>query len=251
MKRFKLVAGVTLVFLVGVFAGAIGLGLYYEKHLDSYATDGPPMDARIRMLLDRFSHDLELTNTQRDEIEEILRDVQDKIFELRRNTFPEIEEINKKGLELIKEKLDSKQKEIFDGFHNRMNELYDRFAVKLDFPGKPPMPDMKEMKDHLELTHEQASEIEKIMNDGFKERESIMEEHRKEQPPDFSQMRQKMMESENDQRKKIEEILTPEQLKAYRGYTDERRFPRPPGPGPNPSDGPPPPPPWLNQTRIP
>lgn len=244
MNQFKLIAGVTLVFVVGIFAGVIGSGFYYKERLKDFSAGGPPMDARIRMLLDRFSHDLELTDIERAEIEKILRDVQDKIFELRRNTFPEIEEINEKGLELIKERLDSKQREKFNSFHNKMKELYDRFAVKLDFPGKPPNPDINEIKDLLGLTPEQVSEIEKIMDDGFNEREKIMEEHRGQESPDFSQIRQKMMDSENAQRKRIEEILTAEQLEAYRKYMEERRFRRPPGPPPDPSGGLPPAPRW-------
>ena len=251
MNQLKLVICVILVFSVGLLTGAVVAGFYYKARIKDFAAGGPPESARIRMLLDRFSRDLALSDTQKAEIEEILRNVQDEILQLNRETFPKIEEINEKGLDRIKAKLDSKQKEKFNSFQNKIQGFHDRFAMRLDFPGKPPAPDIDEMKERLDLTSDQISEIQKIMENGFQERERIMERSRGKESPDFSKIRQEMMESESAQRKMIEELLTPDQVKVFYRYIEERRPPGPPGPardpggpGPVPSGGPPPPPGW-------
>ena len=240
MNRLKLIIGVILVFAVGVMVGAVCTGLYYNKRIEIFSAGGPPTDVKVRMLLDEFSRDLELTDTQRSEIEKILRDAQDQISELRRKTFPETEEINDKSLELIREKLNDKQKEKFNAFYNKMKGFHDRFAVRLDFPGRPFSRDLDDLKDRLNLTSEQADEIQKIMKENFDKRDKLMEESRKEQPPDFSRIRQEMTELENQEHKKIEKILDEKQQEAYKKYIEEKRFRRPPGPGggPKPSNGP-------------
>lgn len=241
MNRLKLVVGVVLVFAVGLLAGAICTGFYYNERIKVFSAGGPPMDARVRMLLDEFSRNLELSDTQRIEIEKILRDAQNKISELRRKTFPQIEELNEKSLELIREKLDDKQRVKFNTFYNKMKKFHDRFAVRLDFPRRPFSPDMNDMKDRLNLKPEQVDEIEKIMKDSFNKREKLMEKNRKGQTPDFSKIRQEMMKLENSEHEIIENILTEEQREAYKKYSEEKRFRRPRGPGgrgPKPSNGP-------------
>ncbi|MBN2419105.1 MAG: hypothetical protein JXL81_06940 [Deltaproteobacteria bacterium] len=255
MNRLKLITGVILVFFAGLLTGAVITGFYYKVRINDFAAGGPPEGERIRMLLNRFSHDLGLSDTQKTEIEKVLRDIQDEIFQLSRKTFPAIEELNEKGLEQIKAILNSEQREKFNNFQNRLKRVHDRFAVRLDFPGKPPAPDINEMKDQLGLTPEQLSEIKKIMDEGFQKREQIMKENREEDHPDFSRIRREMMETEKAQRDRIEKILTPDQMKAYKKYREERR-PQgrpgpgynpsgdPPGPGPDPSGNPPLPPGW-------
>ncbi len=110
-----------------------------------------------------------------------------------------------------------------------MKRFNDRFAVRLDFPGRPFSPELDEMKSRLNFTPEQASEIEIIMRDGFNSRENIMKESREKEPPDFSIIRNKMMEIDELDNKKIEEILTGEQLETFRTFSEERRFRMPPG----------------------
>lgn len=239
MNNLKMITGVVLVFAVGVLAGAISAGFYYKERIKYFTAEGPPVDARVRMLMDEFSRDLELTDTQRAEIEKILRDAQDKIMEIRRKTFPQIEELNDKSLEQIRETLDKRQKEKFNIFYNKMKNVQDRFAVRLDFPGHPSPHNTSKLRDRLKLTPEQESQIKKIKEDFFKKRDEIMKEDRKDQSPDFSKIRRKMSEIDDQENSEIEKVLTEEQIKIYKKYVEERRLRRPPGPGDSHSDGPP------------
>jgi Spy/CpxP family protein refolding chaperone len=245
LNKIKLIIGVILVFAVGILAGAICTGFYFQGQLKQFIADGPPMDMRIRRVLDEFSKDLDLSDTQKIEIEKILRDAQEKILELRRNTFPQMEELNEKTLVLIREKLDEKQRGKFNSFYNKMKNFQDRFAVRLDFPGRPFSPELDEMKSRLSLTPEQRSDIEKILKDGFNSRENIMKESRERGSHDFSIIRNKMMEIDALENRKIESILTEEQMDKFKKFMEEKGRRRGPGPGQAPSDNPfPPPPQW-------
>ncbi len=261
MNKLKLVTGVILVFAVGFLAGTVCTGYYYTERIGEFSGGGPPLDARVRMVLDEVSKNLELSETQRSEIAKILRDAQDDINDLRKTIFPQIEELNENSLELIKEKLDEKQREKFNTFYNRMKNFHDRFAVKLEFPGRPFTPDMSRIKDRLNLTDQQADLIEKIKKDMFQKREKIMKKSTDSQPPDFSKIRQQMDELDKQEQESIKNILNEEQKEAYQKYLDERRFRMPLGPGgpggypsngpdrenpgsPDRPDGPMPPPNW-------
>lgn len=241
MNKIKLIIGVILVFAVGILAGSICTGFYFKGQLKQFIAEGPPMDMRIRRVLDDFSKDLDLSETQKLQIEKILRDAQEKILELRRDTFPHMEELNEKTLELIREKLNEKQREKFNTFYNKMKRFNDRFAVRLDFPGRPFSHELDEMKSRLNLKPEQASEIEKIMKDGFNNRENIIKEGREKEPPDLSIIRNKMMEIDELENKKIESILTEEQLDSFKKFLEERGRRRGPGPDHDSSNNPPPP----------
>lgn len=251
MNKLKLLIGVVLVFAAGLLAGAVCAGFYYKDQIREFSASGPPMDMKVRMLLDEFSRDLELSESQRIEIEKILRDAQEKFFELRRDIFPQIEELNKASLELIKEKLGEKQRQKFSEFYNKMRKFHDRFAVNLEFPGKPFPRNIDEMQPRLNLKPEQVAQIQKIKEKFFDRREKIMEENSREKPPDFSKIRQKMMELDALESEEIEKVMEDDQLEAYREYMEEKHFRGPPGPGPmggpdrpfnGPPDGPPGPP---------
>ncbi len=241
MNKIKLVIGVILVFAVGILAGSICTGFYFKGELKQFIADAPPMDMRIRRVLDDFSKDLDLSETQKIQIEKILHDAQEKILELRRNTFPQMEELNEKTLDLIRGKLDEKQRGKFNAFYNKMKRFNDRFAVRLDFPGRPFSHELDEMKSRLNLKPEQASEIEKIMKESFNSRENIMKETREKEPPDFSIIRNKMMEIDALENKRIEEILTKEQIESYNKLKEEKGRRRPPLPDQDSSNNPPPP----------
>ena len=105
MNKIKLASGVILVFIVGVLAGSLGTGIYFKHRIGQFTAGGPTLPARAQILLDRFSNKLDLTDSQRADIEKIIKESQEKILALGRKTFPEIQEINEKSFALIKEEL--------------------------------------------------------------------------------------------------------------------------------------------------
>lgn len=76
-----------------------------------------------------------------------------------------------------------------------------------------------ELKDHLDLTDEQAKQIETILI----ESQNKMSEMRKNFEGDREQMRNAMMNSREEVEKKIEEILYEDQKIKYQEYRDEQQ----------------------------
>ncbi len=129
MNKFKLAAGVILLLIVGVLAGSLGTGIYYKKRVERFESGGLPVSERVRIVLGRFSDDLELTDEQRVEFEKILRESQENIFAIGRKTFPEIEKVNEQTFASIKEKLTDEQKSKLDELIQRMKDVRNRFPV--------------------------------------------------------------------------------------------------------------------------
>jgi len=66
------------------------------------------------VLMKKLSHEIDLTETQRVEIEEILGQLQAKLLDLRRKRRPELDKLFDHSFGLIREKLNSEQKKRFD-----------------------------------------------------------------------------------------------------------------------------------------
>jgi len=116
-----------LVFLVGVLAGSLGTGYYYQKRVEKFEAGGPPVQERIQIILGRFSNELNLTNEQRTEFEKIIKESQEKKIALGKKMQPDIQQINDDTFSSIKNKLTDEQKTRLDELTKRMDEVRDRF----------------------------------------------------------------------------------------------------------------------------
>jgi len=112
MNRLKVWAGIGLVFLVGALAGSLATGIYFKHRIERFAKGGrPPIKV---VLIKKLSHELDLTETQRVEIEEILGQLQAKLLDLRRERRPEFEKLFDHSFGLIQDKLNDEQKKRYD-----------------------------------------------------------------------------------------------------------------------------------------
>jgi hypothetical protein len=127
MNKLKLASGVLLVFLVGMLAGSLGTGYYYQKRVEKFEAGGPPVQERIQIILGRFSNELDLTDEQRTEFEKIVKESQEKIVALGNKFQPEIKQINDDTFTSIKNKLTDQQKAKLETLIKRMEDVHDRF----------------------------------------------------------------------------------------------------------------------------
>ena len=112
MNKLKVWVGIVLVFLLGALAGSLATGTYFKHRIERFSKGGrPPIKA---VLMQKFSHELGLTETQRVEIEGILDQLQAKLLDLRRKHRPEFEKLFHHSFGLIREKLNTEQKKRFD-----------------------------------------------------------------------------------------------------------------------------------------
>ncbi len=120
MNKLKVWMGIVLVFAVGALAGSLATGLYFKHRIGRFAEGRrPPVKA---LLLKKLSHQLDLTEKQRVEIEEILEELHVKLNELRRNRRPELEKAFDHSFGLIQEKLNAEQKRKFDEIREKLRK---------------------------------------------------------------------------------------------------------------------------------
>jgi len=130
MRKWKLAAGVALVFFLGVLVGLLP-GFYFTHR---FPPPPPPhMDHgdRDAAMLDRLSRDLSLTDAQKDRVGEILKKTSEKLEGRLRQMQPEIRKIFDDGFSEI-------EKELTDGQKSKLHELRERME-RHGRPG-PPFP---------------------------------------------------------------------------------------------------------------
>ncbi len=239
MNKFKLAAGVILLLIVGVLAGSLGTGIYYKKRVERFESGGPPVSERVRIVLGRFSDDLNLTNEQRDEIGKIVRESQEEILALGREILPQIEEINEQTISSIQEKLNNEQKKKLDELYQRMEDFRKKYPKRETSPKRthdatlpngttdstrPPRDYMRlveALKDRLNLSQEQEAKVRSIVEESAKEREKVLEKFRGD-----------LIEIENSLEKGLSSILTKEQMEKYRTAKEKWSFEMPRHEGP-------------------
>ncbi len=110
--KLKIFAGILLVFLLGAATGSLVTNIYSKKEFRSWKKG--KFFGKRGFLIEELSQKLNLSDTQKQEIEKIMEESFEKIFQLKRKHRPEIKEIFKERNVLIKEKLNDEQKEKFD-----------------------------------------------------------------------------------------------------------------------------------------
>ena len=128
MKSWRLIAGVILIFILGVFVGAFGTGMYNYKFFNKIRTDS---EARKSFIMKRFSNKLDLSEVQKKEIKPIIDKLEDQVRPLFKSHFTEIKKVLDQGFLEIKSHLDSDQQKKFD-------EMRKKFEKRMGPP--PPGP---------------------------------------------------------------------------------------------------------------
>ena len=110
MKKWKLVTGLTLVFILGLLVGSFGAGLYMKHHFIHPRKNPSEMRA---FLLKRFSQKLDLTEEQKNEFKAIIDQVGERLEKHFRKTHSEIGEIVEPGFSQMKKVLSPDQQKKF------------------------------------------------------------------------------------------------------------------------------------------
>jgi hypothetical protein len=120
MNKLKVWVGIVLVFLVGALAGSLATGIYFKHRIERFAKGGRPPIKMV--LMKKLSHGLDLTETQRVGIEEILDQLEIKLLDLRQKHRPELAKLFEHSFGLIREKLNSEQKKRFDEIREELRK---------------------------------------------------------------------------------------------------------------------------------
>jgi hypothetical protein len=112
MKGWKAVAGVVLVFFLGVLAGGFGVYRFHRHKIDRLFRGGPEEVSEV--LVRRLSRDLDLDAPQKARVEAIVRRSHEEMRALRQRFHPQFEEIFEKGRQEIRAALRPDQQRRFD-----------------------------------------------------------------------------------------------------------------------------------------
>ena len=111
MSIWKLVAGVTLVFILGLLVGSVGTG-FYLKHGQPPPSQDPK--ARAAFIMKKLSKELELTQDQKVAIEKTVAQMTERLHEHFVHTRPEVKKIIDESFSQIKKELTEDQKAKLD-----------------------------------------------------------------------------------------------------------------------------------------
>ena len=110
MKTVKFVLGILLIFAVGALSGTVITQYHYQKRFVRMVAMERQDPDRPHRLLRRLEKELDLSDTPRRTIEQLLQQSHEKMRELRRQHRPQVKKIFQETIAIIREELDPKQK---------------------------------------------------------------------------------------------------------------------------------------------
>jgi len=114
MKRWKLVAGITLLFVLGLLVGSLAMKFYLERQYPKFRDP----KARKAFFMERLSRELDLTPDQKIKIGEIVEQIEAK---RREYSFQRQAEIDKL-IDQMKTDLNDDQKKKLDAMHEKFKK---------------------------------------------------------------------------------------------------------------------------------
>jgi len=122
MNKLKVWVGILLVFLLGALAGSLVTGAYLKHRIERFSRGKHP-SIRV-VLMKKLAHEIDLTETQRVEVEKILDQLETELHELRQKRQPEIRGVFDRSFDMIKEKLGQEQRSKLDEIREKMRRRH-------------------------------------------------------------------------------------------------------------------------------
>ncbi|MBD3180454.1 MAG: hypothetical protein GF417_13275 [Candidatus Latescibacteria bacterium] len=121
-RKNRIWIGFLLIFLFGAAVGIAGTAFFVRSHIHSFIKGGPPsVNSRI---IRRILHDIEMNESQRKEIDRIMREFEPEIEELSSNFGRSMREVTDRQIERIKEVLSPGQRDIVEERFKRLKEHF-------------------------------------------------------------------------------------------------------------------------------
>jgi Spy/CpxP family protein refolding chaperone len=112
MKNYKAMAGVVLVFTLGVFCGAVVMHMVQHSRMGVFV--GGSSEAREEQLVKRLSRQLDLDSGQLEQIRPIVHETHASILKIRQQSRPQVEVLLDESQRRISAILRPDQREKFD-----------------------------------------------------------------------------------------------------------------------------------------
>ena len=123
MKKWRLITGVILVFILGLLVGSVGTQVYHRQWSERFKK---APEARRAIFMNRLTKELRLTEDQQRQVEVIIKEADEKRKALFQKQRGAIRETIDESFALMKQKLDPDQQqeleELRARFEKRMKE---------------------------------------------------------------------------------------------------------------------------------
>jgi Spy/CpxP family protein refolding chaperone len=124
VKRWKVILGLSVLFLSGVLVGSMGAAIYFKKTLGHAF---PKEQSQVRkFVMKKLVGELDLSEAQRASLEEIVGQVQTDLWKFRKEHQKEVETIVVEGIIRMKPVLNPIQQEKLDGLFQRLKAHWER-----------------------------------------------------------------------------------------------------------------------------
>ena len=134
--KFKIIAGLLLVFVLGAICGALGTGIFIKQRFQRFTQRGP--EERKDFFVEQLSKELALRDEQRSQAEQIFKSTEDEIQTLLDNSREQFETLMTQSREKLREILEPEQQEKLDAFFMRMKKRRPGPKPPGGHPGAPP-----------------------------------------------------------------------------------------------------------------
>lgn len=218
--RFKLWAGLALVFIFGILVGSLGTGFYFQNRVEQFEKSALP--DKTRLLMRRLSDELDLRGQQRREIEKILREFHSRASELRRSVRPEMDQLRDRSFSAIAGHLDEEQKRAFSDLQGRLRRWRPQDRLREELRRADINELMSQLKVRLELTDEQETKVRPILEKSLHEQRRLLEKTGEGHDAGRS-LRRELREHGFSVEEQLSKFLTAEQLVKLRRWTSDKR----------------------------
>lgn len=144
MTKFKIIAGIFVIFILGLAIGAMGMRFYVKYRIDQFMGTGPPPRIHPRLMA-HLDRELHLTPSQRAQVDKIAEALSRDLFAIRLKLRPEIEETIDRHLDRMSDILDTEQQKRLEEFREKMKKRvfkrrFERHHERGRSPNGPPPP---------------------------------------------------------------------------------------------------------------
>ena len=142
MKKWRLIAGILLVFILGLVVGSWGTGMYLRNRLDRFREDP---EIRKASILDRLDRRLGLTDAQRSAFQSIVNETEHKVGKSFEKHEAEMQGFIDESFARMSRILSPEQREKLDALRRELEERREawknRHGDKNRMHPPPPPPD--------------------------------------------------------------------------------------------------------------
>lgn len=111
MKKWKVITGIVIIFLLGALAGSAATGIFFKRNVEQVLRGGSK--AASELVAKRLSKALKLDAAQRSQLDQIVDEARKEMIDVRRQIRPQIRDILNRAQDKVNVMLTPDQREKF------------------------------------------------------------------------------------------------------------------------------------------